>query len=94
MTRLRRPQGICTGQMYLPTIQYMARTAGLRASGAAYLLLYNVLFLLPLLAMLGVALAGVHFRRLSGFLRRHLGGAKLLLALVFFLLAAAMLLGR
>jgi cytochrome c biogenesis protein CcdA len=87
-------EGICTGQMYLPTIQYMSRTPGLRASGAAYLLLYNVLFMLPLIVILGAALAGVHFQRLNAFLRRHIGGAKLLLAAVFFMLAAAMVLGR
>ena len=87
-------EGICTGQMYLPTIQYMARTPGLRTRGAAYLLVYNVLFVAPLVLILVVALAGVHFRRLNEFLRRHLGSAKLLLAAVFFLLATAMLLGR
>jgi cytochrome c biogenesis protein CcdA len=87
-------EGICTGQMYLPTIQYMARTPGLRAGGAAYLLLYNVLFILPLVAILGVALAGVHFQRLNAFLRRRLAGAKLLLAAVFFLLATVMVLSR
>ena len=87
-------EGVCTGHMYLPTIQYMARTPGLRAGGAAWLLLYNDLFILPLLAILAVALAGVHFRRLNSFLRDHLGLAKLGLAGVFFLLATGMILGR
>jgi len=87
-------EGVCTGQMLLPTIQYMASTPGLRASGALYLLLYNALFALPLVAILGVAIAGVRFQALSGFLKKHLAAAKLMLAVVFLVLATAMLLGR
>lgn len=87
-------EGVCTGQMYLPAIQYMARTPGLRTRGLVHLLLYNLLFIMPLMVILGVALAGVHFQRLNDFLRRHLGGAKLLLAAVFLVLAAAMILQR
>jgi hypothetical protein len=41
----------------------------------------------------GAAVAGVHFQRLNAFLRRHLGGTKILLAVVFFLLAAVMICG-
>ena len=87
-------EGVCTGQMYLPVIQYMASTPGLRARGAAWLLLYNGLFVLPLVLILGVALAGVHFRKLNAFLMRHIGAAKIALAVVFFAVAAAMVLGR
>ncbi len=84
-------EGVCTGQMYLPAIRYMAGTPGLRARGVSLLLLYNALFVLPLVAILAAAIAGVHFRELNAFLRRHLGAAKVLLALVFFTLAVAML---
>ena len=87
-------EGVCTGQMYLPIIQYMARTPGLRSNGAAWLALYNLLFVLPLLAILGFALAGAHFQRLNAFLKRNLGVARTALAVVFFVLAAAMLAGR
>ncbi|MHC4249229.1 MAG: hypothetical protein ACYS9X_08895 [Planctomycetota bacterium] len=84
-------EGVCTGQMYLPYIRYMAGTPGLRARGVSLLLLYNALFVLPLVGILAAAVAGVHFRELNAFLRRHLGGAKVLLAVVFFALAVAML---
>jgi cytochrome c biogenesis protein CcdA len=87
-------EGVCTGQMLLPTIQYMASTPGLRARGALYLLLYNALFTLPLAVILAVAIAGVRFQALSGFLKRHLAAAKVLLAAVFLALATAMLAGR
>jgi len=84
-------EGVCTGQMYLPAIQYMARTPGLKGAGAAWLLLYNLLFVLPLVVILLVAAAGVHFRRLNGFLRRHVAASKLAMAAVFALLASVML---
>ncbi|MHC5056894.1 MAG: hypothetical protein ACYTKD_19605 [Planctomycetota bacterium] len=84
-------EGVCTGQMYLPYIRYMAGTPGLRARGVSLLLLYNTLFILPLVAILAAAVAGVHFRELNAFLRKHLGGAKVLLAVVFLALAVAML---
>jgi len=87
-------EGVCTGQMLVPATRYMAGTPGLRARGVSLLLLYNALFILPLVAILAAAVAGVHFRRLNAFLRRHLGGAKVLLAVVFLALAAAMLAQR
>jgi cytochrome c biogenesis protein CcdA/acylphosphatase len=87
-------EGVCTGQMLLPATRYMASTPGLRARGVSLLLLYNALFILPLVAILVAAIAGVHFRKLNAFLRRHLGAAKVLLAIVFGALAAAMLYQR
>ena len=84
-------EGVCTGQMLVPAVRYMAGTPGLRARGVSLLLLYNVLFILPLVAMLAAAVAGVHFRKMNEFLRRHLGGAKVLLAVVFLALAIAMI---
>jgi cytochrome c biogenesis protein CcdA len=87
-------EGVCTGQMYLPTIQYMASTPGLRLRGAAYLFLYNALFVLPLVAILAAAVAGAHFHRLSSFLRRHIGETKIAMAVVFVVLAAGLLLSR
>jgi acylphosphatase len=91
-------EGVCTGQMYLPTIQLMARMAirdgGPWARWVLYLALYNSLFVLPLVAILAAAVAGVQFQKLNAFLRRHLGWTKVLLALVFFGLAAVMLIGR
>ena len=87
-------EGVCTGQMYLPTIQYMASTPGLRIRGAAYLFLYNVLFVLPLVAILGAAVAGAHFHRLSAFLRCHIGETKVAMAVVFVVLAAGLLVSR
>jgi hypothetical protein len=87
-------EGMCTGQMYLPTIQYMARTEGLRARGAVLLLVYNVLFVMPLVAILVAAVSGMHVHRLSAFLRRHIGATKVAMAAVFAVLTVALILQR
>ena len=74
--------------------RFMAATPGLRLRGVTYLLVYNALFVLPLVVMLGLAVAGVDFRKLSAFLERHLAASKLMLAAVFGALAAVMIVQR
>ncbi len=85
---------VCTGQIYLPTIMVMVQEKSARASGLGYLLLYNVTFLVPLLAVLLLYVYGVRGERFMQFSRQSFLGAKLLLALFFLLLGALLLLGR
>lgn len=74
---------MCTGQLYLPTIVFVARTPGMRASAAAYLLTYNFMSSLPLMAIIAVAYFGVKSDVLGRLLRKHLAVVKLALAVVF-----------
>ena len=76
-------ESLCTGQVYLPTIIFVARAPGLRANAIAYLLFYNLMFIVPLLIILGVAYLGVSSERLGTFLRRHLAALKLAMAVLF-----------
>jgi hypothetical protein len=39
----------CTGQVYLPTISFVVGIPEMRASAIAYLVMYNLVFILPLL---------------------------------------------
>jgi hypothetical protein len=80
----------CTGQVYLPTLMFVAQTnsAGLEVTG--YLALYNLAFILPLLAVFGVAYLGVSSRALEGLLRRNMAWVKLSLAALFLGLGVAM----
>ena len=82
----------CTGQVYFPIVLVLRRIAPLRVQALLYLLLYNLLFILPLLAVFGLAYWGLTSERLAAVLRRNLGWAKLLLAVVFLGLAALLLL--
>jgi cytochrome c biogenesis protein CcdA len=72
----------CTGQVYLPTLVYLYRVRP-HAGGFAYLLLYNLGFILPLLAVFALAYWGVASRLLSAWVRRSLGAVKIALAVLF-----------
>lgn len=83
-------ESVCTGQMYLPTLVFMSREGGgCRAWGL--LLLYNVLFIVPLFAVFTLGALGVRSQRLADWTRRHVVPSKLLLAVVFLALSAFLL---
>lgn len=68
---------VCTGQVYLPTITFVAGVEGMRIHAIPYLLLYNLMFVVPLLIVFGLVYLGATFVQLGGFLQRHLMGVKL-----------------
>jgi thiol-disulfide isomerase/thioredoxin len=76
-------ESLCTGQVYLPTMMFVWRDPSLRSRALGYLLLYNVMFILPLVGIFGIAYFGVSSERLGGFLRRRLGLLKLCMAGLF-----------
>lgn len=80
----------CTGQVYLPTIAYMVQTAvGTdRVQGFSWLILYNIAFILPLTAIFALCVAGVSLDRLRSFFMKHIGVAKVVIAVLFAGLAA------
>ena len=78
----------CTGQIYLPTITFVARAGGERAKAVFYLAAYNLMFIVPLLVVFAVAYAGTGSEKLVVLGRKHAGGLKLMMAIVFFALAA------
>ncbi|WP_395736445.1 cytochrome c biogenesis protein CcdA [Prosthecobacter sp.] len=71
----------CTGQVYLPTIIYMMKQGSLGA--VAYLLLYNVAFVLPLIAIFILAWLGMTSDALIEFQKRHTVTVRFLTALLF-----------
>ena len=72
----------CTGQVYLPTLAWLART-GDRTRAVGLLLLYNLAFILPLLAVFAASLGGVSSSRIASSFQRHMGAVKIGLAVVF-----------
>jgi len=84
-------ESVCTGQVYLPVIIFVARAPGLRTAAVGYLVFYNLMFILPLVVILVVAYLGVGSERLGEFLRRHLAALKLALAVVFAALGALLI---
>jgi cytochrome c biogenesis protein CcdA len=86
-------ESVCTGQIYLPTIIFVLKEGGLRVKAFVYLLVYNVMFVIPLVGVLVFALVGVNSRQFEGFARRHLGTVKLAMAAVFLALGLVLLVG-
>lgn len=80
-------ESVCTGQLYLPTIVFVLKDEQLRGRAFGCLLLYNLMFVLPLAILLVIGVWGVGSERLGRFLRAHLGAFKLAMAAGFALLA-------
>jgi hypothetical protein len=79
-------EAVCTGQVYLPTITFILKTTPLKLAALSYLLLYNLMFIIPLLVIFLLGLLGVTSEEFSQFLRRHLLTVKILMAGLFFIL--------
>jgi len=86
-------EAVCTGQVYLPTIAFVLKTAGLKMRAASYLLVYNIMFITPLMVIFLSALTGVSSGQFANFMQRHMVLSKALLALVFFGLGIILILG-
>jgi len=75
-------EAVCTGQTYLPTIVFILKASHhLRA--LVYLVLYNLMFIAPLLAIFLFALLGVTSGQFSKFLKERLLLIKILMAVLF-----------
>ena len=74
---------VCVAKIYLPTIVFVLKTTGLKLKALAYLLLYNLLFIVPLLVIFSFAIAGTKPEQFQKILRGHLGIVKVLMGVVF-----------
>jgi len=82
----------CTGQVYLPTILFVTNIPSLRANAISYLVLYNLMFIIPLLIIFGVVYWGVTSEQLAFFLKKKASSIKLFTSLLFFALAGILIL--
>jgi cytochrome c biogenesis protein CcdA len=84
-------EAVCTGQVYLPTIAFVLKASPLKLQALGYLLLYNLMFIFPLVVIFILALMGITSSQFSGFLKKHLGLIKILMAILFFALGIFLL---
>ena len=75
---------VCTGQVYLPTLTFVAGIEGMRTHAIAYLILYNFMFIVPLLVVFGCVYWGTTSLQLGGVLQRHLVTVKVGIGLLLF----------
>lgn len=76
-------ESVCTGQVYLPTIALVAKMPELKANAVSYLILYNVMFIVPLTVVFMLAFFGLGSKSMEEFARRNFILAKVLLFLLF-----------
>jgi len=77
----------CTGQVYLPTIIFVSSIPELRPRALFFLMLYNLLFILPLVVVFILAFFGTTSKELTGFLQKHAPAVKIGMTLLFLALA-------
>ncbi|MCK4316110.1 MAG: hypothetical protein KAX24_10115, partial [Anaerolineae bacterium] len=77
----------CTGQVYLPTIIFVISQPEMRVRAFILLVLYNLLFILPLVVVFILAYYGTESKQLTNFLQRRAATVKLGMALLFAALA-------
>jgi len=73
----------CTGQVYLPTIIFLSGVSELRGRAVGYLVLYNLLFILPLVVVFVMAYYGTTSKDLTLFLQRRAAWVKLSMTALF-----------
>jgi len=84
-------EAVCTGQVYLPTIAFVLKASSFKLQALGYLLLYNIMFIVPLAVIFVFALMGTTSSQFSGFLKKHLGLIKIFMAVLFFSLGIFLL---
>lgn len=80
----------CTGQVYTPIIYSIQQG---RADAVAWLLAYNLAFILPLVVIFVLTLTGMTNQALIDFQSRHTFSVKIALGLIFVALAVVILFG-
>ncbi len=77
----------CTGQIYLPTIIFVISIPELRVQAISYLLLYNLVFILPLVVVFILVYYGTTSHQLGRFLEQNTARVKLGAVILFASLA-------
>ncbi|RJP28140.1 MAG: hypothetical protein C4533_06610 [Candidatus Omnitrophota bacterium] len=77
-------EAVCTGQVYLPTITFVLKTTDLKLRAFIYLLLYNIMFIVPLVAVFILSLFGATHVSFSKFINRYFISIKIIIAFLLF----------
>lgn len=84
-------EAVCTGQVYVPTLFFILKIPQLRLKAFWYLVVYNLMFILPLVAVFFLSVIGVKSQVFQSFLKKHIGTIKLGMAGLFLVLGLAIL---
>ena len=81
-------EAACTGQIYLPTLVYVAGLSTLRTKAFMYLLVYNGAFVLPIIAITLIAYGGLSSKLIGKLFQARVSLVKIAMGIIFLVLAA------
>ncbi len=84
-------ESVCTGQTYIPTLVLLVGDKGVGSHWFGYLLLYNLMFVLPLLVLFLSAYLGTSTSRLLEWSKREVFLSKILLGIFFVFLCVLLI---
>ena len=84
-------ESVCTGQVYLPALALLAKQYPSSLKWLSYLILYNVMFIIPLLTIFAAAYAGTGLVTMLSWSKRNVVIGKIMLGVLFLGLAVLML---
>lgn len=80
-------ESVCTGQLYVPVLAFLARESQLKINAICGLALYNFMFILPLIMVFFIAHYGARYLGFIAWSRRNFFRARCAAGLFFILLA-------
>ncbi|MFH1429240.1 MAG: hypothetical protein ABIH39_05800 [Candidatus Margulisiibacteriota bacterium] len=83
-------EGICTGQVYLPTIIFLVKEK-YSVTAFLWLLWYNFLFIIPLIILIAMVFAGTRQITIEKWFRNNIYLSKLILAVIFIFIGTLIL---
>ncbi|MDP8259421.1 MAG: DUF1573 domain-containing protein [Candidatus Gygaella obscura] len=87
-------ESVCTGQLYLPTIVFVMNATSTKFLAFSYLVLYNLMFVLPLFIIVILGGYGLTSEKFARFSQKNLGLIKIITALIFLTLGGILLLWK
>ncbi|MFH2138368.1 MAG: hypothetical protein ABII88_07640 [Candidatus Omnitrophota bacterium] len=84
-------ESMCTGQVYLPTIMYVLQDKTLNLKAISYLILYNLMFIVPLLIVFLFAYIGISSQKITALFTRNIGMIKFLMGLLFLVMGSVLI---
>jgi hypothetical protein len=85
-------ESVCTGQVYVPTLALLTKNSPAFSRWMFYLILYNIMFILPLIIVFIAVYRGISTPALIQWSKKNVVFSKILLGIFFIALAMLILL--
>ncbi len=84
-------EAVCTGQVYVPIITMIIKDSWLSTKAWLFFLIYNIMFIIPLIVIFVLSLWGVSSENFKNFMKNNFSRIKIILGLLFLVLGGLMI---